>query len=404
VMLLIFSGVNYCLIRAIEEQKAERKPLRWLALSGVGFGLMILAHGLAVWILIGALVYMGFAFLPRTGVWWTRILKHPLWAPALIAMVMVAPWLLRLYHLTGNPFGVALYSGFGQMLGSESHVMRSLQLDTSSITFSWFRSKVEAQTITQLSSIYSYLGYSPIAPIFFISLLHIFKRPETASFKWCVFLMWLFALLGMSLFGLTDSGNIQANDLHVFFIPVALFYGLAFVLVLWSRLGAERQEAHLTLVRWAFFTVIFLISGFPLAHSLITASGRVQWPPYVPPYIAILGDWTDPDEILTSDMPWAVAWYADRKCIWLPEKVETFIDMYDYDRLGSPIVGMYLTPVSGDTRLFDDIEKGEYKEWSGFILRNVSTRTFPLPAYTVLPIDNECIFYSDRNRWTSKAE
>ena len=404
-MLFIFSLVNYCLVRAIENKNSGKTPLLWLGLSGIGFGLLVLAHGLAIWIFLGALVYMVFAFWPATGQWWMRILLHPLWIPTLIVLAMEGPWLLRLYHLTGNPFGVALYSGFGQLLGTESKVMRSLHLDTSDISFAWFRSKVQQQTIAQFSSIYSYLGHSPIAPVFFISLLHIFKKPDTASFRWCLLYMWLFAVLGMSFFGLNEDGPIHANDLHVLFIPLTIFYGLAFLLVLWSRLGAERPEVNLKYVRWAFFTAIYVISAFPLAHMLITASGRVQWPPYVPPYIAILGDqFTDPNEIIASDMPWAVAWYADRTSLWIPDSISTFIDMSDYQRLHDPIVGLYLTPVSGDSHFFSDIVKGEYQEWSPFILRNLSTKGFPLRAVTALPLDNECIFYSDRNRWSIKSD
>jgi hypothetical protein len=406
-MVLIFSLVTYCLVRAIENNVAGERAYLWLALSGVGFGLLILAHGLAVWILVGALVYIGFAFWPRNGPWWLRALIHPLWIPLIIALAMEGPWLLRLYRLTGNPFGVALYSGFGQLIGTESQVMRSFHLDTTELTFSWFRSKVQSQTIAQLSNIYFYLGHSPVAPVFFVSLLHVFKRRETASFRWCLFLMWLFAVLGMSLFGLAGEGDTSANDLHVLFIPLTIFYGCAFLLVLWSRLVAERPEVGLRLVRWTFFAGVWLLSAFPLAHTLITTSGRVQWPPYCPPYIALLGGkdgWTNPDEIITSDMPWAVAWYADRECIWLPDKISTFMDLNDYDRLHAPIVGLYLTPVSGDSQFYSDITKGEYKEWSAFILRNLNTRGFPLHAVTALPLDNECIFYADRNRWAIKAE
>jgi hypothetical protein len=152
--------------------------------------------------------------------------------------------------------------------------------------------------------------------------------------------------------------------------------------------------------------VVYLISFFPLAHILITASGRVQWPPYVPPYIAILGGsdgWTQPDEVIASDMPWAVAWYADRKCLWLPDTVANFMDMHDFNRLNAPIVGIYLTPISGDGRFFSDIVKGEYKDWSPFVLRNLP-KGFPFQSYTALPIDNECVFYADRNRWSVKSE
>ena len=195
-MLLIFSVVNYCFLRAIENRKAEKNPLLWLALAGIGFGLLVLAHGLAIWLFIGAVVYMGFAFLPRSGVWWMRILLHPAWILVLIVLGMEGPWLWRLYKLTGDPFGVALYTGFGQLLGSESSVMRAQALDTSGLNFAWFRSKVQSNVIDQLSNIYGLLGQSPVAPIFFISLLHVFKRPDTASFRWYLFTMWLFALLG----------------------------------------------------------------------------------------------------------------------------------------------------------------------------------------------------------------
>jgi hypothetical protein len=407
-MLLIFSLVNYCLVRAIDARDGGtlKMKLIWLGLSGVGFGLLVLAHGLAIWIFIGALVYIGFAFWPKEGAWWLRVLLHPAWIPFFIVLGMEGPWLLRLYHLTGNPFGVALYSGYGQLLGSESQVMRSMSLDSGGLTFAWFRSKVQAQTIAQLSSIYTYLGHSPIAPVFFIALLHQYKKPDTASFRWCLALMWLSALLGMSLFGLPEDGPIHANDLHVLFIPLTLFYGLAFVLVLWTRLAADRPEANLKIVRRSFFVAVYILSAFPLAHMLITANGRVQWPPYVPPYIAILGEWTDPNEIITSDMPWAVAWYADRVCLWLPDTQANFTDLHDYQRLHNPIVGLYLTPVSCDTHLFSDIMKGEYKEWSPFILRNLNIRTsnFQLPERTALPIENECIFFSDRNRWSVKPE
>jgi len=404
-MLLIFSGVNYCLVRAIENRAGQRSALLWLGLSGVGFGLLILAHGLAVWIFAGALVYMGFAFLPAGEVWWQRVVRHPGWAPLVIVLGMVVPWLVRLYHLTGNPFGVALYSGFGQLLGTEAHVMRSQSLDTGSITFSWFRSKVQGETIVQLSNIYAYLGHSPIAPVFFISLLHYYKRRETASFRWCLFLMWGFALLGMSLFGLPEDGAIHANDLHVLFIPLASFYGMAFVLVLWTRLAVERPEVNLWVVRWTFLGLVYVLSAFPLAYMLMTG-GRlpILWPPYYPGGVAELGSWTEPEEILTSDMPWAVAWYADRKCIWLPDTIANFMDLLDYNRLNGPIVGIYLTPISGEGHFFADIEKGDYKEWAPFILRNVNTSGFPLQAVTALPIEGECIFFSDRDRWSKKAE
>jgi hypothetical protein len=48
--------------------------------------------------------------------------------------------------------------------------------------------------------------------------------------------------------------------------------------------------------------------------------------------------------------------------------------------------------------------KGEYKEWAPFITRNVNLKNFPLKAVTWLPIEGECIYYSDRDRWTNHEE
>jgi hypothetical protein len=61
-------------------------------------------------------------------------------------------------------------------------------------------------------------------------------------------------------------------------------------------------------------------------------------------------------------MPWAVAWYANRKCLLLPESLRAFRDISDYGVLGSPVAGLYLTPISGRQECYDLI-KGRYKDW-----------------------------------------
>jgi hypothetical protein len=48
--------------------------------------------------------------------------------------------------------------------------------------------------------------------------------------------------------------------------------------------------------------------------------------------------------------------------------------------------------------------KGEYKEWAPWITRNANIRNFPLRAVTALPIDNECVIYADRDRWSTRDD
>lgn len=393
-MLLIFSGCTYMLVRAVEARQAGKPPTLWLSLAAFLFGVLALAHGLTIWIFLGALVFTLAAFRP---------FGRDALIMLAIFLVVYSPWLYRNYRVCGRPWGLAAYACLYQIRGAESEVMRAMQFDPSGISPTVFRVKVQNQIITQFQNIYRLLGSSLVAPIFFLTLLHLFKRPETALFRWCVLTLWLFAVFGMSVFGLDgDETTYQSNDLHVLFIPLMIFYGLAFVLVLWSRLEISQR-----LLRVAFLTLIFLISGLPLINTLLAGSqGKVQWPPYVPPFISILNTWTAENEVIASDMPWAVAWYADRRSVWLPATIADFITLSDWKdkELGGPIAGIYLTPITGNQAFVSQIVKGQYKEWAAFIMRNVTSRDFPLRAVTSLPIDNECVFYSDRDRWSEKAD
>ena len=110
-----------------------------------------------------------------------------------------------------------------------------------------------------------------------------------------------------------------------------------------------------------------------------------------------------PDEMTASDMPWAVAWYADRRALFVPENVKQLTDISDYRILGGPVYGLYLTPISGSQNTLGDILKGEYSGWAAVISRTVNLETFPLKWGLLLGLDNECIFLSDHNRQAGSA-
>jgi len=393
-MLFLFSCAAYALVRAIEQKYVSKSPIGWLSTAAFCFGLLGLTHGITIWIFAGALLFVLLFFRP---------LGRDAVIMAVIFMAMYTPWMMRNYDVCGSPVGLGWYSGLHMLRGTEATLMRGLEVSLSDLSPLTFRSKVQAETIEQFGSLYTFLGQSLMAPVFFLSLLHIFKRPETSHFRWAIFCMWLSGVLGMSVFGMPDRGGLPANDLHVLFIPLMICYGLAFVLVMWTRL-----EINIKLVRLAFLSLLFFLSALPfIDRSLARLRGGsmpVVWPPYVPPYISLLRTWTVEKEVIASDMPWAVAWYADRKSLWLPKTIQDFITLNDYKSLKGEIVGVYLTPVSGNRGFLNDIVKGEYSEWAPFILRNVQAREFPLKVSTVMPIDNECIFYSDRDRWTVRED
>ena len=393
-MLLLFSGGMHTLLRAIEAKCAERSPRWWIVATGVLFSLLALTHGLTIWIFAGLVVFALIYFRP---------LGRDAGILLGIFVLFYGPWMARNYAVCGSPVGIGWYSGLAGVRASESQVMRSMELPLDDVTPRIYRRKIQGQILNQMGQIYNLLGKVLTAPIFFVALLHPFKRKETADLRWAVLLLWLFAVFGMAVFGLTEKSGVHANDLHVLFVPLMSFYGLAYLLVMWTRLEVRGE-----FFRRCLLAGIYLISALPFLDNFLDMIGPpkspVQWPPYVPPWIAYLGELTRPNEILMSDMPWGVAWYADRKSLWLPMTIKAFIQLNDYNQLKGGIVGLYLTPVSGNAAFIGEISKGEYREWAPFITRSVKLDEFPLHAGTPMHIDGECVLYMDRERWKTRTD
>jgi hypothetical protein len=387
-MLMLFSGAVWLTLFAMGNQDRSATMLAALFGAGLLFGLMILAHGLAVWIFLGWLVFALLYFPPR----WVAGLA------ALAAVLMVTlPWMVRNYAVCKNPLGLSIYDALSAAGTPEEGFLRSLD-DAPHVGGSMLLPKIKVGILSQFGSLFSYIGMNLAAAAFFLALLHPFRSPITSMFRWCIVLMWLGAVVGMAAFGL--NGVVSSNQLHVLFVPLFIFFGLAFLLILWSR-----WELMDPIYRLIFLTVVIILSAIPMVSQLVSSKGAaIQWPPYVPPFIAVLGDWYGEKEVLVSDMPWAVAWYAQRKAVLLPESVGDFNRINDYRALGEPVTGLYLTPLTGNLRLYSDIYKGAYKEWALLITRPPKVEGFALPAYTALPIDGECIIFADHDRWSKSPK
>jgi Dolichyl-phosphate-mannose-protein mannosyltransferase len=387
-LLLLFNGTVYLLVRAAEAKDAGESVFKWLVGAGVAFGLLALTHALTLWIFFAALIFVTFFFQPRG--------RSALIMLAGFAVVYV-PWLIRTFVVCGNPGGIAIYSIFNGVSHTEWGWMRRLHFDSSVAGLGAFRDKVTTNIISQGEHIFGYLGLSVVAAMFFVSLLHGFKRTETAAIRWMILTMWGGATLGMAIYGITEEQGVAANQLHLMFVPLMTCYGLAYLLVQWNRLGLE-----LPFARVGFLTFLYLLCALPLIFAtpwLSPPRSLVRWPPYMPPLIGVLNEWMKPEEVTASDMPWAVAWYADRRSLWLPDTLRTFTDFGDYNILGAPVNGLYLTPVSGTDNKLRDIVKGEYRDWSLVIQRNQLLEKFPLKWNSVaLGLDSECIFLSDHDR------
>lgn len=388
-MLLLFllNCTVYAIVRAVEAHYEGGRVGIWLAIVGLGFGLLALTHALTIWIFAGAMVFCIFFFKPRG------------WAALVVLAVFTViylPWLVRNFALTGNPGGAAVYSILDGVKHTEMNWMRRIGPGLEGAGPAAFRDKISGNFFSQSGRIFEYFGWNIVAIMFFPGLLYAFKRPATNAVRWMILAMWLGGFLGMMIYGIQEEQGFAANQLHLLFVPVMTCCGLAYLLVQWNR-----TEINLRLARIGFILLLFLLTASPMMFRIPgfkQAAPTIRWPPYVPPYIAVLNDWMKPDEVIASDMPWAIAWYADRRAVLVPETVKAMSDISDYRILNGPIHGLYMTPISGSGNQLGDILKGEYKEWGPVISRTVNLETFPLKWGILLGLENECIFLSDRNR------
>lgn len=387
-LLLLFNGAVYLLVRVVEAYYAGESTMKWLACAGAVFGLLALTHALTLWIFFAVAVFAAFFFRPRG------------WSAAIMlaaCAIVYLPWLIRTFVVCGNPAGVAIYSLFNGIGHTEWGWMRQTNFDPGVGLLGSFRDKLSSGLISQTGHLIEYFGLSVVALMFFVSLLYPFKKTETAAMRWVILAMWGGAVFGMCIYGINEEQGVAANQLHLIFVPVMTCYGLAYLLVQWNRLSISIPFA-----RAGFLTLLYIICALPMIFAtpwLSPPKSFVRWPPYMPGLIGVLNDWMQPDEITATDMPWAVAWYANRRSLWLPETIRIFSDLGDYQILGGPVNAVYLTPVSGMDNKLRDIVRGEYKDWTPVIQRTQLLEKFPLKWNTVaLGLDNECIFLSDHDR------
>ena len=369
-MLLLFSSALYFAYRAVEATTEGRLAMTPALIAGVFFTLLALTHWMTVWIALGYIIFAAVAFRPR-GVIGITIL-------VLLIIAGIGP-ILRNQSITGSPFGTAFLTVYNGLSNSgEAAVMRTADLESEPLVIDGLIAKILRTTLMQSMDIIPLLGGIIVAPLFFLSLLHPFKRASISSFRWAILLMWILAAFGLAIFGISKD-PLDPNQIHLLFAPIMTAYGLAFVSILWSRL---EFVASTPMLRNVHYFLIVGICALPLVLALPTKvrvgmhlrdrGGVPHWPPYYAPALnsktAGIRGWTTDDEVIFSDQPWAVAWYADRLSIWLPptyagfEKLETIAN-----DLQTPVTGILISPCSHGLGSLTEVAN-QYKDFTFMVL------------------------------------
>ena len=345
-MLFLFSCAMLYLWKAIEKSANNEIPYVQVVISGIFMCLLVLTHWITVWVYIGFVIYAALYFKPRGMV-----------AAILIGMLFAVtlPILYFLYLLpTGHPFGTAFYAIHDGLGNSEELILRSLSPGNTDLRLDGLLLSILTTSIRQISDLYTNLGALLVAPVFFIALLHPFKRTSIASFRWGILVMWILASIGMSIYGLKD-GAIDSNQIHILFAPIMTAYGLAMIAILWGRLDLPQEVEN---IKHIHFIIIIMISAGPMLLSMpksiinsyraLGQGGIPHYPTYYPiSYNRVLPTLTKPDEAVISDSPWATAWYSDRISVWLPTDLKQIREIeYIAERSQTPVEGVIISPYS----------------------------------------------------------
>jgi hypothetical protein len=145
-----------------------------------------------------------------------------------------------------------------------------------------------------------------------------------------------------------------------------------------------------------------LINVAPMTFNLFHSKrGPYPYPPYCHPAIRPLAQLFDPQDVGASDAPWNIAWYTDRRCIWLPATPEQFVELHDFASTSQSINFILFTPYMLDRRAQTDIIKGDYRPWAEAV-RGKLPDNFPLRFGTVMNPDTDQVLLADRARWKER--
>ena len=314
---------------------------------------------------------------------------------ALVVISLVMPWVLHVWTISGHPLG----SNFALVLAGEGdYTDNQISCSTSIPSYEQLFKDVGKKELSgfrwHFEHAWNLLGSNPFILLFGASILHQFRRLRTRLFHWFLFGCALFLIAANNL-GSAAPDTLGPWNVVIVLFPCMLVIGCAFFFILLDRLHLQ-----IRLLNNLIIITALALTAAPLALSLTTFGGiPYNFPPYFPPEIKALGQLAQPDEWITSDMPWATAWYADRPSLWLPDSISDFENFHDNV---CPTGLLFLTPVSWSEPV-SDFTTGEHKDWLSFVAGLPVPNAFPLSEQKAFPIAGSYYsVWSDRARWLGK--
>ena len=183
------------------------------------------------------------------------------------------------------------------------------------------------------------LGGSWVTAFFLVGLMIGFAARRSRDLRYflmgCVVVLILAQALGRTQLS-EESHEINSENLLVLVAPLVLVYGVSLFFLLLEQIRLPFPE-----LRYVIIGIFSVVACLPMLFVFLPPKANpVAYPPYYPPAIQTMAGWLKENELAMSDIPWAVAWYGQRQCVWLtlkctpdakdPNTHEDFFAINDY--------------------------------------------------------------------------
>ena len=402
--MLWLSLAAFALVVAADLRAQDRRPVIAVLLAlaaGAIIGLAFLTKYAAGWILLPACILAWRLWGWQRGIWVAVGMTA-------LFLLVTTPWMARNFWLSNNPMGLATTSIYEKVPALlRANLQRSLEPGFGAADIK----EVAAKTTRNMREVWIespwVTGGGVIMAFFVVTLFHRFRRSTVNRFKWFTVGGAAVLFLATCMVGLQPrppNSLAQEGNLLVLLTPLMTMYAAALFFTLLDRL-----QIYIPVWRGCVVALFMATTALPVLIALAPAlqafylfgpmSDRYAYPPYYPPKIAEAAGYLDSKEFMVSDQPWAVAWYGDRRCIWIPINPKQFYDLND---LHQHISGLLLTPITLNRRMLSEIMFDEWWPWAPILRFLKLPEDFPLKAAKRIEGVN-MVLYCDRQRWTDES-
>lgn len=406
VLILLLAHVLVSFDRAASAPLPSGRRLGLLAFAtGLIIGVACMTRYAYFWLAVPTSAFL----LWRGGLWRGRLML----AMLLTVAALSSPWLVRNWRLSGNPFGIALYS---VIANTETFSGDRLERSQHPRLDQMHRLEPAYKLVGNLADILRdeipRLGGSWLTAFFLVGLLVPFRDPTRNRIRWfiVVALGTLSIVQASTRTSLTSGfGFVTGENLLITLAPLAFVFGAGLVVLLLDQIEWPAPLLRILVLNGVLLGLAapFLITCLPPRSITLTD------PPYRPAIIREFAGFTPADTLFMSDIPWAMAWYGPRECLWATLRVvddpESNVnnrreDFFVFTYAKRPIHAVYLSPYWADqpmrSRFFGDPDFAWGRFYLDVMLRQNAPSGFPLKnvlggSYMI----NGHFLVADRDYW-----